>query len=319
MRPTLRFLGLLLISLFLASHTAWAGLPFLVPPYHPTMILVEQKGTWLPVYDATGDGRTIVKIEGKTKTLSDHARFKLKRVNSFAPGFVNISPNQDDPIPVGTGSYVRGVVKPDRAYKHCMAVMIAYSPDIRGPVYEAETYVACLGIPDLKAGKETKVLVKLPELKIPGVPAVLLLFSEGQEIQTTHSEAAGAFFRRVEVDSHERILRDYREKFRGADHAAQVYLRFPPVYPESLDQSTLPDSVHLSLVVSREGMVEDLNLAEALPPATTLAILRAAGGWLFVPQLKAGYEQAVPKKVLLQLREPTTPAPKPDRPADLKE
>jgi len=317
--PTFRSLGILCISLWLASHTASAGIPFSVPPYHPTIVLVEQEGTWLPVYDATTSGKTIVKIEGKTKTLSTGARLRFKRANSFAPGFVNIRDNYEDPRPVGTGSYVRGLAKSDRAYTHCMAVMIAYSPNAREPVYQADIHIACLGIPDLKVGKETRVLVNLPELQIAGAPAVLLLFSEGQEIQTTHSDAAGAFFRRLEVDSHERVLRDYREKFQNADHAAQVYLRFPPVFPENLDLSKLPELVHLSLVVGRDGIVEDLHLAENLPQAEALPILRAVGGWLFVPQLKNGYEQGVSKQVVLQLREPATPAPKQDKPADTKD
>jgi hypothetical protein len=319
MRPAFCFLGILYISLWLASPTASAGIPFPVPPFHPTIVLVEQEGTWLPVYHATTSGKTIVKVEGKTKTLATGARLRFKRANSFAPGFVNIRNNYEDPIPVGTGSYVRGLVKSDRAYTHCMAVMIAYSPNTREPVYQADIHIACLGIPDLKVGKETRILVNLPELQIAGAPAVLLLFSEGQEIQTTQSDAAGAFFRRLEVDSHERVLRDYREKFQHADHAAQVYLRFPPVFPEDLDLSKLPEMVHLSLVIGRDGIAEDLHLAENLPQAEALPILRAVGGWLFVPQLKAGFEQAVPKQVILQLREPTTPAPKLDKPADLND
>ena len=318
MRPTIRFLCVLFTIARLASGTASAGTPFPVPPYHPTIVFVEHAGAWLPVYDATAVGRPIVKIDGKNKTMPGDARLKFERANSFAPGFVNIRDNFDDPKPVGTGSYVRGLVKSDRSYTNCMAVMIAYNSNRNESIIPAETHVACLGIPDLKAGKEVRVLVNLPELQIAGVPAVLLLFSEGKEILTSHSDAAGAFFRRAELGTHEYVVREYREKFQTADHAAQPYLRFPAVFPANVDQSTLPASVHLSLVVGRDGIAEDVILAENLPPDATLSILRAVGGWLFVPQLKNGYEQAVDRKVILQLREPATPSSKQDKPADAK-
>ncbi|HTZ21621.1 MAG TPA: hypothetical protein VMC06_12135 [Opitutaceae bacterium] len=319
MRPTLRFLCVWFALAQLANGTASGATPFPVPAYHPTVCLVNYEGKWLPVYDSTGSGSPIVKIDGKEKNMPSDARLKFERANSFAPGFVDIRNNNTDPIPFGTGSYVRGVLKSDRSYTHCMAVMIAYNPRLNESVIPAETHVAIKGIADLKAGKEVKVLVNLPDILIPGAPAVLLLFSEGKEIQTSHSDAAGAFFRRLELGTHELVMRGYREKFQTADHAAQPYLRFPPVFPENVDQSTLPASVHLSLVIGRDGIAQDVTLTEQLPQDATLAILRAVGGWLFVPQLKTGYEQAVDKKIILQLRESAAPAPRQDKPADAKD
>jgi hypothetical protein len=75
----------------------------------------------------------------------------------------------------------------------------------------------------------------------------------------------------------------------------------------------MPALVHLSLKPNLDGLPEDLQLHDPLPQPAALAILRAVGGWLYLPQLVRGNDISAMKNVIIQLREPA-PAPAASQP-----
>jgi hypothetical protein len=292
---------------------AVVGAEFPVPAYHPTAILVQSDGKWLPVFSATWNGQAVIKDGEKPRKLSTEPHLRFARATDFSPGFVDLKTPTDRRPLEGEGSYLLQVATADRLYTNCMAVMITIEPT-QSLVVKATTHIAIKGIDDLKSGKPADITMRFPSSSLAGMQAVLLVFSNGREIRTSHSDSAGMFFRRLEVQNHENILRAYHEKYGTSPHPVEPYLRFQPVFPGDVALASLPEAVHLTMTVNRDGYIEDPKLQETLPNPAALAILRAVGGWLYLPKLEDGYSIAAEKTLTIQLHGPAAASAKPAQP-----
>lgn len=304
----LRFASGLLLAL--AAIVGRAGEPFPVPPWHPTSIFVDDNGKWAPVFSATSDGRAIVKDGDRKRTIRGNPRLRFLRAGAYLPGFVHMK-NPDHPeVLYGEGASLQMDATSDRLLTNCMAVMLTVEPK-PAEYTHAVTRLAVLGIDDLKPGKPSHIVMQFPSKSLAGMSAVLLLFSNGREIRTDFCDTAAKLFHELELEEHRDVLMAYHKKFGAADHDAEPYLRFQPLFPDDVVVDSLPDEIHVNMIVNPDGIPEDLRMNEPLPRPAALAIYRTIGGWLYVPRLEHGLDVGAIKRVTLQLRAPKPPAAAP--------
>jgi hypothetical protein len=300
-----------LLCLALLLPAAAFGRVFPLAPYHPTAVITDVDGKPTLVVGATSDGRARVKVGDKTRPLPREAGLRFLRAPEYGPGFVELkNPTDNEPV-YGSGSYVRLIATADRAYTNCMAVMVTV--DLGGDTVSlGATRIAIKDVSDLKPGKPTEITMQFPARGLAGTRVVMLIFSNGREIRTTHSDSVGALLHQLEVQRFEGLFMAYHDKYKTEEHAAEPYLRFQPVFPADVSLDGLPDEVHLSMTITREGLVDGLQMKEQLPKPAAIAIFRCVGGWLYFPKLSHGDDIESPKVVTLQLHDhPTSPAPAP--------
>jgi hypothetical protein len=293
----------------LVPATAFAGRPFPLPPYHPTVMVADVDGKLAPIFAATSDGRARVKVGDKTRTLARESQVRFLRAPEYGPGFIELKAPTDGRQVYGEGSYVRLIATADRPYTNCMAVMVTV--DLGGDAVSlGTTRIAMLGIDDFKPGKPADITMQFPARGLIGTRVVMLIFSNGREIRTTHSDSVGTLLHQLEVQRFEGLFIAYHDKYKTEEHGADPFLRFQPVFLSDVSVAELPDEVHLTMTITREGLVEDLQMKEQLPKPATIAILRAVGGWLYFPKLSHGDDVESLKSVTLQLRDhPPAPTP----------
>lgn len=285
------------------------GRVFPLPPYHPTVLITDVDGKPTPIVGASGNGRPRVKVGDKTRTLPREAVIRFLRAPEYGPGFIELkNPTDNEPV-YGEGSYVRLIATADRAYTNCMAVMITIN--LGGDTVSlGTTRIAIMEISDLKPGKPADITMQFPARGLVGTQVAMLIFSNGHEIRTSDSDSVSALLHQLEVQRFAGLFMAYHDKYKTEEHAAEPYLRFQPFFPPEVSLAELPDEVHLSMTITREGLVDDLRMKEQLPKAAAIAIFRCVGGWLYFPKLSHGDDIESPKTVTLQLHDhPATPAP----------
>ena len=156
-------------------------------------------------------------------------------------------------------------------------------------------------IGDLPAGVETKVTAVFHYVDLHGRWMVYLplYFSHGAEIRTNHANDTARLFRRGEMLRHGKLIEAYFQENPRSTLRASPYLRFPPIFPGSVDPATIPSGLKVDFTVGADGTVEDATLTDKVQPEILAGVQRAVQGWLYFPKLESG--QPVRSRVSMEL------------------
>lgn len=154
-------------------------------------------------------------------------------------------------------------------------------------------------MPDLPAGRATEVKFSaaIPD-GAPGLTYFIQVFDhEGHEVRTNAMSNAWAYYRLRELVTLKEARENYVRQNQGANHQLVPVLMPKPLLPEGDDRRPTAGSAVLD--VDADGIVTAVELEGVDSPAYSEAISEAMGGWLFLPQLRAGTPVATRVKVPL--------------------
>jgi len=284
-----------------------------VPPLHPTVVIAEYDKHLYPVIDVVGRTGQI-SLGGKKQPLPDTQRYEPMRAPAYLFGYIEFKDQEAVARTVGFGIATMqfcdfsAKLSSNQSYKDCYLAILCYDRSyVDGENDDGSAVVALRKIGDIEAGARKSVRVEFDYLDAQKRHYYFfpMVFSHGWEIQSNLSEDIAIFFRRLELRSHEKLMREYHREYQGADRQLEPYLRIQPVIPNGLrlDQ---PIDVDADFMVNDNGMVEDLRIAQPMKPEIELAVRRAVNGWLFFPRLVGG--SAVSTRVRIPLEIQPTPA-----------
>jgi len=309
---------LLLLAAGLAAATA---LRAFAP--HPSVLTVKYGDQMLPVVRVVGTD-PVVLVDGQEKRIRTVPTYVIQPAPGFAGNFVQVRraslgameikvvASQEDEATVqpssigprmGT-SYFEAALSARQELAHGFVAIVVYAPPRAGRGTASifgNSEVIVHDLPPLPAGQE--VLVKISAAVPDGQPNQQYFFQvfddRGQEVRTSNLDAAWQYYTLRDRAQLAGVLGIYLEKFAGQNHAA-----FP--VPETMARPVFagppPSEGNATalLAVSEEGHVTEVIVRGVTDPAARKSIIDALGGWLFLPQLKAGVP--VPTKIQVPLQ-----------------
>ena len=199
-------------------------------------------------------------------------------------------------------SYFEAALTAKQTVSNGFVAIVVFSPvNLAEPASsENRSEVIVHDLPLLPAGQE--VVVQITAAIANGLPNQRFFFQvfdgNGRELLTDHLDSAWQYYAvrdRVQLVG---VVGKYLEKFKGQDHAAVPAMMARPVFANGLTPPSGP--VTALLAVSAEGFVTDVSVRGVDDAAARKSIADALGGWLFLPQLRAG--QPVPSKIQVPLQ-----------------
>ena len=263
---------------------------------HPTVLTVQYKDQMLPVVKVIGTD-PVVLVDGKEKRIRSEPAFEPRRASDYSTeaveilrvklgGFqtrvvANVADEGERPAQygdVGGMAEFDATLRAPRTLEGAYVVVVLYYP----------AQIVVHDLPTLPAGKEVPVHITSNMFTyLPGQQYFVQIFDRtGHEIFTPASMNSWDYYAATERARLARALVRYRAKFAGQDHPATPAITIKPVLPNGAVPTAQALSAQLS--VSAEGAVEYVSLIGSAGPAVDRAVRDALGGWLFLPQLKAG-------------------------------
>jgi hypothetical protein len=165
-------------------------------------------------------------------------------------------------------------------------------------INEAEIVVHQL--PELPAGVPVRVKITSPIANGgPALKHIVQVFDGGgHELATNWWDDCGKYYGMRDRMRLREQVEKYVAKNAGADRALVPVLQPRPILPEGADFPKAEGTAVLS--VDATGLVSHVEVRGIEDKAVRESINNALGGWLFLPQLKAGQPVATKVKIPLQ-------------------
>jgi hypothetical protein len=263
---------------------------------HPTILTVQYKDKMLPVAKVIGTD-PVVMVDGKEKRIRTEPVFEPRRASDYSTETVqilkmklggtqmavvaNVADAGERPAQygdVGGMAEFEATLKAPRTLEGAFVTVVLYFP----------AQIVVHDLPTLPAGKEVPVHITSKMFTYrPGQQYFVQIFDRtGHEIFTPASTSSWGYYAWTERARLARALVGYRVKYAFQDHPATPAITIKPLLPDG----TAPTTWGLSarLFVSAEGAVENVALIGSAGSAVDQAVREALGGWLFLPQMKAG-------------------------------
>jgi hypothetical protein len=284
------------------------------PPLHPTMLSAEYQKTSYPVIAAEKD-RPAVIVAGARKVLSAKAPLETARAARYHPvrarldtrivesTFYDLADLSGRRFPAQDMDIKAAVdVTAEAEVADAYLLVIAEHPSAlseegaaRIPPMLRLQAVGALRADETKHVELTLRLVSPQRLAGrgqgrpgDGLARILYwqLFSEGVELQTNLSVEVSTFHRRREEQALKVAVAAWLKENARRDRSLQPFLQIPPLLAS---KEGLPSSVLATLVVEPDGLVSSVALDPAPALGPRAALESALGGWLFLPEVRAGY------------------------------
>lgn len=300
------------------------------PPIHPTAIVCSYKGASFQVTSADHTSG-VIDVKGKPVRLGDGISCNAVRANAFLPGMVTVSDvkavsntaprrivstygESESSAQFAVDSEYTATVVPTRSYPDCFFVVIDFDGAfVSGASEDPSVTFAFQEIGPLTANVKTTVHTAFPYVSLKGrsMYILALFFSHGTEIKSNRADDEAAFFRRVDMIQHQKLLNLYLRKNTRSSLAMRPYLRFAPIFGDDVDPATIPASLKVTSLVSTEGTVTDVSVSPAVPAPVLIGVRRALMGWLYLPRLENGLAQPAESTIELAFPKPVSKAPRP--------
>ena len=307
---------LLLLAAGLAAAT---GLRAFAP--HPSVLTVKYGDQMLPVVRVVGTD-PVVLVDGQEKRIRTAPTYLIQAVAGFGDNFVQVRraslggmemkvvASQSDAAEGPAASmgprfgtaYFEAALSAKQAIAHGFVAIVVFSPhNLSGDASQFNrSEIIVHELPPLPAGQDVvvKISAPIPEGQ-PNQQYFFQVFDDGgREVLSSKMDSAWQYYTMRDRVQLAGVIGRYLEKFAGQNHAAvpvpDTLAR--PVFtgPAPVGQATA------MLSVSAEGQVTEVIVRGVADPAARKSIIDALGGWLFLPQLKAGVP--VPTKIQVPLQ-----------------
>ena len=273
---------------------------------HPTMLTVKYKDLMLPVVKLIGSD-PVVLVDGKEKRIRTEPTYQPQRIPDYSPAeialrnvslggvqiFVTVDGEQRTNGPVtgnqGGLAEFRASVTAKQAMPQGFIAVVLYSEAMfasEAALFQPQIVVHAL--PPLPAGVEVPVRVTSKMFTFtPGQKYFVQVFDQdGAEILTPFARQGWSYYASLEKLQLATVLKQYLIAQAGRNAPARPVVSVKPLLPPDATRPTTP--ITASFGVTAEGHVEDVRLSPAASAEIESAVRNAMGGWLFLPQIKAG-------------------------------
>ena len=296
----LRFLlGLLRLSGAAAASLSAAG-------PHPTVLTVKYKDRMLPVVKVIGTD-PVVLAEGKEKRIRTEPTYQPQRTSDYSPAevalqnvwlggmqlFASIDGEKRTDKPVvgrqGGLTEFRVSLTAKQAMPQGFIAVVIYSEEMftnESSLFQPQIVVHAL--PPLPEGVEVPVRVTSKMFTFtPGQKYFVQIFDQdGAEILTPYSSLGWPYYASMEKLQLAVVLKQYLIAQAGRDAPARPVVSVKPLLPPQAERPAAPMTARFS--VTAAGHVEDVRLSAPASQEIEASLRDAIGGWLFLPQIKAG-------------------------------
>ena len=268
-----------------------------LPPLHPTAIVCSYFGMTLQV-TAVKRTSALVNVAGKMKRIDDGVPCNAVRAGAFLPGMITISDvkavsnsahrrilgtfgESESSAQFSVDSEYTATVVSSKSYPDCFFVVINFDGAfLNGGTDNPSVTFALQEIGPLSANVKKTVHTSFPYVSINGrsMYCLALFFSGGAEIQSSSADVEAAFFRRVDMLQHQKLLNLYLQKNTRSSQAVSPYLRFAPSFPDDVDPAAIPASLKVTSFVSTEGTVLDVWVPPDVSAPVRAGVRRALMG-----------------------------------------
>jgi TonB family protein len=275
-------------------------------PPHPTSLLAEYKGARHVVVAVEKDVPVIL-VEGRRKVLRGNPPLSTERLAGYrglraslkgirtsgvqvVSAMSELDAEEAATKPAATlGGYVEftATVTADQDLADCYLALFAVDDTfMQGASDRPNAQIRVRQIKDLRAGQSAQIQFSTTPFLLGRKARVFaLLFSGGDEVFMPQAAPAWKYFQRRERVIHTATVRHWLDENPGANRPAQPVLQIPPRFTST---EGFPRSCAVTLTVSPDGTVSDVDLSNRLPDPADETLREALQSWLFLPQIENG-------------------------------
>jgi len=304
----------------LAAFTLAAPLMHGYAP-HPSILTVSYHDQMHKVVKVINTDPIII-VDGKEKRIRTEPLYLMQRAETFnfqdqvdlvraSLGGTRLSmvANKEDEADTspreaprfGT-TYFEATLKSKRLLQGGFIAVVAYTDNSFDP--SASNYnppqIIVHDLPDLPAGDPTTVKFSSAAMQLDGHATyfIQVFDAQGVEVSAANLDSPAKYYARLERMKLQGAIQRYTAKYAGADHPAAPVMMAQPVFPAGL--AAPKGAVSAVLTVAADGTVTEVQVRGVEDAAARKGISDALGGWLFLPQLKAG--APVPTRIQVPLQ-----------------
>ncbi|HVU16259.1 MAG TPA: hypothetical protein VHD32_05020 [Candidatus Didemnitutus sp.] len=272
---------------------------------HPTEPVVSIDGHFWRVVAIDGTKATVER--NGARQSADVRKAIIRPAESFSAGKIAIS--EPDAEKTYSGISYRVELKPTTDLDNVLCALVASDTTlVVGDTEPREqTYFESVG--KLKAGRRKPVLFEIKSADLPhqgrlrsNLTLYMLVFSGGQEIESSQSPDIARQVRNHAFLAHIRHLNAYEQANGNGSSAAQVDFQLLPYFGEGGAPTNLPQSTTAQIRLETDGSVKSVQLPPELSPDVAKHITTAVRGWLFLPELRDGTPVRSTLEVTIPLR-----------------
>ncbi len=237
----------------------------------------------------------VVMLDGREKVIRMNPDFALERAARFLPGRIEFvgAPTSRATIfegspgtiaaTTGTPNFIELKIKSDVPLRHVFLVFVSFDPNFfRSRDPESGELIVAHEVPDLRPGQETSIRFSVGYYFMS---YFIQVFADGVEVRTEHQEMASRYYSKIEQLRLANLIALFRKSHPGVDKPAVPVMQIKPDLPAGL---SVPKSVTTRFIVTAEGLVDNIEIADPVDPTVETAVREALAGWLFLPRFKHG-------------------------------